>query len=159
MKLNLAAGDDRREGYVSVDLRPDVADVVADVRSLPYDDGSVDEILALDCLEHFPADQTQAILAEWRRVLVPGGLLTLKVPNLYQLARLIADRTERRSWDAVRLLIRNVYGGHRWGPEGSWDAHHHGFVPETLYQELDRAGFDVVSDDLSLNNQVEAKKR
>lgn len=83
----------------------------------------------------------------------------MKVPNLYALARLIVDRTQRQSWPAVALLVRNVYGGHRWGPEGSLDAHHTGWVPEMLHAELARAGFDVISDDESLNNLVECKRR
>lgn len=157
MKLNLGAGEERLDGWLSVDRRVDCSDVAADVRQLPFRDGSVDAILARDICEHFPADQSQPLLAEWHRVLVPGGSLTVKVPNLYQLARMIVAYTERQDWPMVRMLIRNIYGGHRWGPEGAWDAHHTGWVPETLYQELQQAGFEVISDDGGLNNEVVAK--
>lgn len=159
LRLNLGAGDNRQEGYVSVDLREDVADVVCDVRKLEgYADGEVDEILAEDLLEHFPADQTADLLEEWARVLKPGGLLTVKVPNLYLLARNIVAYTDLGRLDAVACLVRNVYGGHRYGPDGAWDAHHTGWVPAQLHDVLTLAGFEVLSDDGALNNRVIARK-
>jgi Uncharacterized protein conserved in bacteria len=157
VRLNLGSGDDRRPGYLSVDLRPECSDVVADVRRLPFRSGSVDGLLALDNLEHHPAALTQSVLTEWRRVLCPGGILTVRVPNLYQLARALVARTEAQQWPAVAVLVRNIYGGHRWGPDGALDAHHTGWVPETLYQELGTAGFEVLSDDGALNNTVTAR--
>lgn len=159
MKLNLGAGDDRREGYLSVDYRHDCADVVADVRRLPFADGSCDELLALDNLEHHPAALTQSVLAEWRRVLVHGGLLTVRVPNAYQLARALVNRYESQNWPAVNLLITNLVGGHKFGPNGEWDHHCWNFVPETLYQALQQTGFDVLSDNGGLNNTVVARAR
>jgi ubiquinone/menaquinone biosynthesis C-methylase UbiE len=153
MRLNLGAGDYYREGWLNLDLRDDCgADMVQDVTKLPFDDGEVDEILALDLLEHFPAFRTLDILTEWRRVLVPGGLLTLKVPNLKLLAQWLLDHV------APRLVIRNVFGGHRWGPDGSWDAHHTGFTPETITEDLEQAGFKVIGNDLAVNMSVKARR-
>lgn len=83
----------------------------------------------------------------------------MKVPNLYQLSRLIVSYHEMRRFDIVGLLIRNVYGGHRWGPEGAWDAHHTGWTPAMLHAALGLAGFEVESDDGEINNLVEARKR
>lgn len=159
MKLNVGCGDRHLEGYINIDLRDDVADVVADIRSLPYDDGVAEEIRAEDILEHFPADQTMTLLAEWNRVLTPGGTLILKVPNLMGLADCLIRSNEAKDFGFVRLLIRNIYGGHRWGPEGAWDAHHWGFTLETLTRDLDAAGFEVVAHNDDLNMTVEAKKR
>ena len=160
IRLNLGAGEDHREGWISVDLRPEVADVVCDVRKLEHwGDGEVDEILANDLLEHFPHAQTADILAEWRRVLRPGGTLTLKVPNLYQLARGIVACQETRNWSRAVAYIRNVYGGHKWGPEGALDAHHAGWLPDMLHFLLHGAGFDVESNDLALNMTVTARRR
>lgn len=137
LRLNVGAGDDRRPGFISVDLREDVADVVAPADALPFPDGSAAEVLALDILEHVPSFRTQGLLREWHRVLAPGGRLTCRVPNLAVLGLLLA-RGEN-----LAQVIENVYGGHRWGPEGAYDAHHHGFTPATFVQELSRAGFAV----------------
>jgi SAM-dependent methyltransferase len=67
--------------------------VVADVRSLPLDDASVDQVLLVSTLEHVGADNTGYGLAaesdpgsradalrELRRVLRPGGRLLVTVP-------------------------------------------------------------------------------
>lgn len=160
MRVNLACGDDYQEGYVNLDLREDCrVELVADVRHLPFADGSVDELLANDCLEHFPADQTGPLLAEWRRVLVAGGTLTLKLPNLYALARALIAYDDVGNRTVVKALVRNIYGGHRFGPEGAWDTHHHGFTIGTLIDTLDAAGFDVVASDGELNMTVECKRR
>jgi ubiquinone/menaquinone biosynthesis C-methylase UbiE len=160
IRLNLGSGDDRRDGFVSVDLREDVADVVCDVRKLEgYADGEVEEILAKDLLEHFPASETADVLTEWARVLRPGGTLTLKCPNVYQLARAIVAYSDLGRDQVVVDLIRNIYGGHRYGPDGIWDQHHTGWVPAQLHTMLNEAGFDVLSDDGALNNTVTCRRR
>jgi SAM-dependent methyltransferase len=152
--LNLGCGDKRIEGAVNIDLRSDVADVVCDVREVGCRDESVDEIVASDLIEHFPASETHVLLSEWRRVLKPGGKLTLRLPNLDGLARLLLERKID-----PRAVIRNIYGGHRWGPNGAWDMHHTGWTPDLLADDLNRYGFDVLSNDLTGNMTVVAIRR
>jgi ubiquinone/menaquinone biosynthesis C-methylase UbiE len=152
MRLNLACGDDRREGYVNVDLRADVADVVASVDKLPFADDSAEEVVAFDILEHFPSFRTADLLSEWHRVLKPMGALTLKVPNMLALSEWIVAGKQ------PRLIIRNIMGGHRWGPDGAWDTHHTNWTPTTLREDLAQAGFQVVREDHALNMTFEAVK-
>ncbi|HET9076924.1 MAG TPA: glycosyltransferase [Acidimicrobiales bacterium] len=135
---------------MSVDLRRNVADVVADARSLPFPDGSVEEILASDVLEHFNLSESFGLVAEWRRVLRPGGVLTVRVPNLQELSRIILEENSDQA-------IVNIYGGHRWGPAGAWDAHHTGWTPASLEKLLLHAGFSVESNDLAPNMTVTAR--
>lgn len=156
MKLNLGAGDVHLSGYLQVDFRG--GDVIADARALPFRDGCAEEVRADDLLEHVPAAQTQAMLAEWRRVLADDGTLRVRVPNLLLIARELVRADEAGRATAAVLLIRNVYGGHRWGPEGSLDAHHHGFTPSLLTAELAQAGFLVDSLDGALNMTAVARK-
>lgn len=92
-KLNLGCGLDWRPGYVNVDLkrhpgltgeRFDKYDVLEqDLSKLPWpwSDASVEEILMLDFLEHFPYAQTRWILEECWRVLKPGGVVEIQVPD------------------------------------------------------------------------------
>lgn len=135
-----------------MDLRPDCADVLADVRSLPFSSNSASDILAMDILEHLPPDSTLPVLRHWFSILEPGGVLTLKVPNLYQLARWIVNDFR------VSEVIQNVYGGHRWGPGGEWDCHHTGWTPVLLTSLLHEVGFEEVVNDLDLNMTVVARK-
>ena len=153
IRLNVGAGDDRRAGYLSVDLREDCADVVATVERLPFRDGCAAEVLAFDILEHVPSFRTQDLLREWHRVLTPGGKLTCRVPNLQVLGLFLA-RGEN-----LQQVIENVYGGHRWGPDGAYDTHHHGFTPATFVEELSRAGFTTVKLDNEPNMTAVAVRR
>lgn len=90
VKLHLASGKDYREGYINVDLyqsNTDRVDLIADIRKLPFDDNSVDEILALHVIEHFDFFEGQHVLNEWYRVLKPGGLLILETPDFLETCR------------------------------------------------------------------------
>ena len=128
--------------WVNLDLR--AGDVIGDARFLPFGADTFDFILAQDILEHFPAARTVDILAEWRAVLAPGGVLSLRVPNLAALGRALG-------YDAVaevhEAIIVNIYGGHRWGPEGSHDTHHAGWTPALMVKLLERNGFRVTQQD------------
>lgn len=88
MKLNLGCGDFPMKGWTNVDSSPlPQVDIVADVRHLPSPDDSIDEIYAGHILEHIPITEADATLAEWLRVLLPGGRLTIACPDTRYLAR------------------------------------------------------------------------
>jgi SAM-dependent methyltransferase len=55
--------------------------VLADVRSLPFEAGSFDKAVAADLVEHVDDETFRSMLRELRRVLVPGGTLTIYTPN------------------------------------------------------------------------------
>jgi len=59
--------------------RSDSPICVGSVNRLPVADGSVGAVVSADVLCHAQVDQPQA-LAEFRRVLAPGGLLVLNLP-------------------------------------------------------------------------------
>lgn len=147
--LNVGCGDDVRPGAVNVDLRP-VGQVVADAACLPFRDRAGD-VLAFDILEHFPHDRIGAVLDEWHRVC--DDTLTVRVPNMDRLAHALIGRSHTPD-----ALIRNIYGGHRWGHDGAWDAHHWGWTPDTIERDLTVHGFTVAANDRGLNMTVEATR-
>lgn len=55
------------------------------VTALPWPDGSFEQVLCLDVLEHLAFDEQGAALGEIFRVLSPGGTALLSVPNLAHL--------------------------------------------------------------------------
>jgi SAM-dependent methyltransferase len=59
--------------------------VVADMRELPFPDGSFDGAISVHSIEHVP-DPERAV-AEMRRVLKPGGVAAVATPNRLTFAR------------------------------------------------------------------------
>jgi predicted SAM-dependent methyltransferase len=82
MKLYIGAGKDRKEGYTHLDAYPfEGIDIVADVKQIPLEDSSVDEIYSQDLLEHLkPEDKVPTINELWR-ILKNGGTMEHYVPN------------------------------------------------------------------------------
>lgn len=81
--VNLGSGKDYRAGYINVDINIAFRrDMWLDLRNrLPFATGSVDGIFCSHVLEHFPLDQTAGIVRECHRVLKPGGVLRVGVPD------------------------------------------------------------------------------
>lgn len=55
--------------------------VDASVTCLPLADASVDVVVSFETIEHLPAAEQPRMLAEFARVLAPGGVLVLSAPN------------------------------------------------------------------------------
>ena len=61
--------------FFSADARRDVDLLIADLRKLPFADGTFTKALSLDVLEHLSPEALRGMLAEAARVLAPGGAL------------------------------------------------------------------------------------
>jgi SAM-dependent methyltransferase len=137
-KLNLGCGFDIREGYLNVDFQAfHNPDLVADIRKLemlPSD--FYEEVIAQDCLEHFPRCDTQPALAEWSRLLKSGGLLKLRVPNLLGLLELFTWK-DKQSIADQEMLVQCLFGTQAYN--GDW--HLTGFTQTLLSHYLTEAGF------------------
>jgi SAM-dependent methyltransferase len=66
-----------------------------ELRALAVRDGTIGAYISLGVVEHDP-DGPDAILAEARRVLAPGGVIVVSVPYLNGLRRLAAPYLRRR---------------------------------------------------------------
>ena len=81
LRLNLGCGFDIKKGWVNCDFVPALGvDMCFDLTKhpLPFEDNSVDEILALGILEHLI--DWESVLIECHRVLAPSGVITISVP-------------------------------------------------------------------------------
>lgn len=75
-KLNIGAGTTEIEGFTAIDRK-----LGTEAYPLEYADNSVEEIRASHVLEHFDFAEAKVALAEWVRVLKPGGLIKIAVPD------------------------------------------------------------------------------
>lgn len=82
---------DAEPNYVEHDLR----------ETLPWHDDSVDGILAQHLIEHLPCHDAVRLLAECRRVLIPGGVVVASVPDAEYFLRVLHEDTRE---NAVRLF-------------------------------------------------------
>lgn len=104
--LDIAREDLRKTQYLlrlTAKQRPVVADVhllLGVGERLPFGDGQFDYVLCTETLEHVPDDR--AVLRELVRVLRPGGVLVISVPDEY---------SERLLW-RLSPRYRNTPGGH-----------------------------------------------
>jgi SAM-dependent methyltransferase len=104
--------------------------VQADAEALPFRDGAMATVALVNVLDH--TRHPRLVTAEAARVLRPGGLLVLRVPNAGFHARW-ADALGRlgplvrwRGWDTYPIL------------------HVFAFGPRALRRLLERAGFEIV---------------
>jgi predicted SAM-dependent methyltransferase len=101
--------------YLSIDLQSPLADQLADVTDLPFEDGSFDLVICSHVLEHVPDDRKA--MRELHRVLVPGGLALMQHPIDHDRAETYEDWTitepDARAvafnqWDHVRIYGRDM---------------------------------------------------
>lgn len=71
------------EGWIGVDIEPKRAMCVQhDLREpIPLPDASVDRIVSEHCFEHIDRESARRLLDECYRLLRPGGLLRVSVPD------------------------------------------------------------------------------
>jgi predicted SAM-dependent methyltransferase len=92
LHLHLGCGGIRKEGWLNVDLVGDPVDLAWDLaKPLPFADGSVDAVFHEHLLEHLPLAAGLSFTQECFRVLRPGGIIRVGVPDAGRLLRSYVD--------------------------------------------------------------------
>jgi predicted SAM-dependent methyltransferase len=126
--LNLGCGDRFIESWINMDFISNSPFVRQhDLNTgIPLRDHSVDVVYHSHILEHFTKGKGEQLIKECFRVLKPGGIIRIAVPDLEQLARqylinlekVNSDNSEMNAenynWSLIELfdqMIRNQSGG------------------------------------------------
>jgi len=143
MKLHLGCWKRHIPGFIHVDLcdLPHI-DHCHSVEKLPmFEDDAAELIYASHVLEYFDREAAEAVLDEWRRVLAPGGILRLAVPDFPALAKVYEQTGE------LQRLLGPLYGRMQvvCGAEPPRTIYHRTVYDfPSLRQLLEKAGFDNV---------------
>ena len=133
LKLNIGAGETRIDGFIPIDRKfgteayPLPAQVDWDDETYALTDNSVDEIRASHILEHFSFKDVSLVLKEWSRVLKPGGLMKVAVPDVNLILKAAEDD---------KLWQHYLMGGQT----DADDFHRSVFTEQALRDQMDGAG-------------------
>ena len=124
IKINIGCGDIRPENWVNTDKSFKI--VISELKGIRYlfpsskksnatylnigkkwkfDSGSVDILYASHVFEHLDKVDRAHFIAEASRVVKPGGILRIVVPDLYTLCRQYVDGYETGNKDAANRLL------------------------------------------------------
>ena len=126
-RLNLGCGSQVHPEWTNVDIMPRHPGVINhDLnKRLPFADASFEVVYHSHVLEHLTKEQGKAFVGECYRVLKPGGILRVVVPDLETIARLYLENldkaeagdvtaSDRHEWMLLELLdqmVRETSGG------------------------------------------------
>ena len=119
--INLGCGSRFHPAWVNVDIVPSNPAVTAcDLsKPFPFPDGSFDAVYHSNVLEHIRREHAHAFMRECERILKPGGILRVAVPDLERICRLYLENLQsaakhdhqavaRYDWMMLELLDQTV---------------------------------------------------
>lgn len=147
-KLNLGSGRNPKLGWINIDLFDSHADLQLDLRERwPFADATISHIYSEHIFEHFePCEEVAHFLAESLRVLRPGGLFDVGVPDTEWPLRAYGDpedpywlfsETWHPGWCETQLDHINYHFRQGTEHKYAWDC-------ETLAKVLGNSGFTKI---------------
>lgn len=130
--------------HVDIDSRPladehghlHAVDVVCDARNVQLESECADLVYSQECLEHFPWKEYRSVLAEWCRLVKPGGMIRIEVPDFLSACRQVLE-TDTLEMD--RAIQQIIFGGQ----VNEYDFHFVGHTPRALTADLNELNFTV----------------
>jgi len=137
LKIELGGGENPiKNGFLNVDARPlPTVDIIADIKDLPFENESVDEIFTTNVLEHFNYEDSKRVLTESYRVLKIGGKIEIIVPDL----EMIIEKYKNGEIDFEKFNMW-IYGAQTY----SYDYHRNCWDFKNLKKILSDIGFTKI---------------
>jgi predicted SAM-dependent methyltransferase len=148
-RLHLACGTVHRPGWVNIDRDPasEIIDLSWDLRDpLPIPDGSAEAIFHEHFMEHLTVEEGLALSRECKRLLMPGGILRIAMPDLAECVRQYYENDWRQPWmekygyQFIQTRAETINIAFR-----EWE-HKWLYDREELHRRLKEAGFTKVRD-------------
>ncbi len=158
IKVNVGCGPNLLEGYENIDIVPQT-DAVKEgtLIDMPFEDSSVDEVLAEHIFEHMDFREEPQAWAECYRVLKPGGKLVMEVPDFewvcktfleakdefkefYQLGSLDHYFGNGRALDQRWSIVTTMFFGNQ---NGAGQYHKSGYTDAKIRAIAEIVGFEV----------------
>jgi len=136
VKLHLGCGKRYIPGFIHIDVveSPHI-DHVTTIDNLSFiPDNSVELIYNCHVLEHFKRREVRHVLKEWNRVLKPGGILRISVPDFAKLCEVYCK------YGRLDLIIGPLFGRQDY----LYNIHYNIFDFDTLKRELEAVGFESI---------------
>ncbi len=128
-------------------VNPDIVGTMTDMSQVK--DASVDALFSSHNIEHLYPHEVPVALAEFKRVLKPGGFVIITCPDLQSVCALVAEdklTDEAYLSPAGPIAPIDILYGHRPAMTNGnlFMAHRCGFTKKVLTGSLQAAGFDMV---------------
>ena len=126
----------------------------ADFRHLPmFPDNFADYITSHHSLEHVRIDEALPTLKEWHRVLKPGGICSVSVPDLLWVAERLVETGGDLMWSEMGQSTGDWEGGYTklvncvFGDQSNdgYQLHRTGFTAKYLTHLFEQAGFQSIN--------------
>jgi predicted SAM-dependent methyltransferase len=112
-------------------------DIVSDARNIPLPDNYADIVYSSECLEHFPWKEYQSALKEWCRILKPGGMIRIEVPDFFNACKKLLALN---SLDGDRAMQQIFFAGQ----SNQYDFHYVGLTSRMLIDDLKNLGLEII---------------
>jgi hypothetical protein len=167
LQLHIGCGDGHIPGWINIDVFP--APLALNILwGTPFGAESARHVFVSHLLEHlfYPAD-VSVFLAEVLRVLAPGGIVRIVVPDIGKCIEayigndrtFFSSRRETWSWwpeNPTRLEDFLAYAGAGAEPGYLFESHKYGYDLETLTKVLQEAGFVAIEPSTYMGSAHEA---
>ena len=139
---NLGSGKCKWGDWINVDGNGE-GDITADLRDLSMiESDTADAVAAIHVLEHFYAWEAEPLLTEWKRILKPGGVLILELPDMNKVWSYISWCYLNHKGILPFMSTQAIWGGDMEANPAM--AHKYGWFEQQLMDLLKKVGFKTV---------------